>query len=77
MMSGLTVGYLSIDDLVLEIKSNNGTSDERDYAEKILPILKERHWLLVTLLLCNAFSMEALPIFLSIISFYLLRLSSA
>jgi len=60
----LTVGYLSIDDLVLELRSKNGTDEEKQYAEKVLPILAKRHWLLVTLLLMNAICMEALPLFL-------------
>lgn len=64
LMSGLTVGYLSIDDLVLELRNNNGTDEEKQHAEKVLPILAQRHWLLVTLLLMNAFCMEALPLFL-------------
>lgn len=64
-MSGLTVGYLSIDDLVLELKSTTGTNLEKKYSEKILPIINQRHWLLVTLLICNASAMEALPIFLN------------
>ncbi len=64
-MSGLTVGYLSIDDLVLELKSKTGTEVEKEHAEKVLPIISKRHWLLVTLLLCNASAMEALPIFLN------------
>ncbi len=64
LMSGLTVGYLSIDDLVLELRSTNGTEEEKEYASKVLPILANRHWLLVTLLLMNAFAMEALPLFL-------------
>jgi metal transporter CNNM len=63
-MSGLTVGYLSIDDLVLELRSTTGTEEEKAYAEKVLPILANRHWLLVTLLLMNAFAMEALPLYL-------------
>lgn len=63
-MSGLTVGYLSIDDLVLELRSSNGTDEEKSYAAKVLPILAQRHWLLVTLLLMNAFAMEALPLYL-------------
>ena len=63
-MSGLTVGYLSIDDLFLELRTKNGTQDEKDYAIRVLPILAKRHWLLVTLLLINAMCMEALPIFL-------------
>jgi metal transporter CNNM len=65
IMSGLTVGYLSIDDLVLELKSNTGTETEKYYAKRVLPIISKRHWLLVTLLLCNAAAMEALPIFLN------------
>lgn len=64
LFSGLTVGYLSIDDLVLELRSKNGTDEEKEYAEKVLPILAKRHWLLVTLLLMNAICMEALPLFL-------------
>lgn len=63
-MSGLTVGYLSIDDLVLELKSRTGTELEKYYANKLLPVINNRHWLLVTLLICNATAMEALPIFL-------------
>jgi len=64
LSTGLTVGYLSIDDLVLELRNNNGTDEEKQHAEKVLPILAQRHWLLVTLLLMNAFCMEALPLFL-------------
>ena len=64
MFSGLTVGYLSIDDLVLELRSKNGTDEEKEHAEKVLPILANRHWLLVTLLFMNAICMEALPLFL-------------
>jgi metal transporter CNNM len=65
LMSGMTVGYLSIDDLVLELKASTGTYEEKRYSEKVLPIISKRHWLLVTLLLCNATAMEALPIFLN------------
>ena len=32
--------------------------------QKIIPIVKNAHYLLVTLLLCNAAAMEALPIVL-------------
>jgi metal transporter CNNM len=31
---------------------------------KIIPVLSKHHWLLVTLLFCNALALEALPIFL-------------
>ena len=64
-MSGLTVGYLSIDSLFLEIKMNNGTESEKYYAAKIFRLVHNHHWLLVTLLLCNSFACEAMPIFLS------------
>ena len=63
-MSGLTVGYLSIDKKFLEIKSRNGTKLEKEYSSRIKPILKDHHLLLTTLLLSNAVAMESLPIFL-------------
>ena len=63
-MSGLTVGYLSIDMLILEIKLKSGTEQEKKYAKKIRRIISDHHWILVTLLLCNAFACEAMPILL-------------
>ena len=63
-MSGLTVGYTSIDTLVLEVKLSNGTEEEKYYAKKILSIVSNHHWLLTTLLLCNSFAAEAMPIVL-------------
>ena len=63
-MSGLTVGYLSIDMLILEIKLISGTQQEKIYANKIKKIISDHHWILVTLLLCNAFACEAMPILL-------------
>jgi metal transporter CNNM len=62
LMSGLTVGYLSIDDLVMELKATTGSDEEKEYAKKVLPVLEKRHWLLVTLLVSNAFAMETLPL---------------
>jgi len=64
LMSGLTVGYLSIDKLELEIKLKTGTQKEKDDANALLPILAKHHLLLSTLLLGNALAMESLPIFL-------------
>lgn len=63
-MSGLTVGYLSIDQLELELKLHNGTETEKKQALAVMPVLEDHHYLLVTLLLANALCMEALPIFL-------------
>lgn len=64
VMSGLTVGYLSIDQLELEMKLQNGTDEEKKHALAVLPVLEDHHYLLVTLLLANALCMEALPIYL-------------
>lgn len=64
-MSGLTVGYLSIDELVLELKTIGGTDQEKEIASKIQEVLHDKHRLLVTLLVSNAAAMEALPIFLN------------
>ena len=63
-MSGLTVGLLSINVLDLEIKQRIGNPEEQARAKMIMPILENHHWLLVTLLFCNACALEALPIFL-------------
>lgn len=32
--------------------------------QRIFPVIDRHHWMLVTLLLCNAGAMETLPIFL-------------
>lgn len=64
-MSGLTVGYLSIDELVLELRTIGGTDEEKETGKIIQDVLSSKHRLLVTLLLSNAAAMEALPIFLN------------
>lgn len=62
--AGLTMGMLSLDITKLEIKAINGTEAERDAASKILPLVKQHHLLLVTLLLFDSLASETLPIFL-------------
>lgn len=62
-MSGLTVGLASIDRLALEIEAKGSELSKRQ-AEKIFSVIDQNHWMLVTLLLCNALAMEALPLFL-------------
>ena len=64
MMSGLTVGYLSVDKLTMELREKTGSQMEKEYSKVILPVLSNHHWLLCTLLLMNSFAMEALPVFL-------------
>jgi CBS domain containing-hemolysin-like protein len=65
LAAGLTLGLLGLDPLMLLIKQRAGeTPEERQMATDLLPIVKQHHLLLVTLLLMNASSNEALPIFL-------------
>ena len=65
MAAGLTMGLLSLEVLDLKIKEMAAKSDkDRESARKILPLMEDYHRLLVTLLLLNSFSNEALPIFL-------------
>lgn len=52
----LLTSFLSISDIFFE--------SQILYATRLLPIVRRHHLLLVTLLLCNAGCMEALPIFL-------------
>lgn len=64
IMSGLTLGLMSLGLVELEILQRSGTPSEKKQAATILPVVQKQHQLLVTLLLCNACSMEALPIYL-------------
>lgn len=64
MMSGLTLGLMSMSLVDLEVLANSGTPTDRLHASKILPVVKRQHLLLCTLLLSNAAAMEALPVFL-------------
>ena len=65
--SGLYIGLLSLDPLLLVIKSRNTSAPqaERDRANHLLVLVtQERHPLIVTLLLINCLAAEAMPIFL-------------
>lgn len=64
LMSGLTLGLMSLDATQLEVLRRTGTPEEMKYASIIMPVIKNQHLLLVTLLLCNACPSEALPLFL-------------
>ncbi|OVA20064.1 CBS domain [Macleaya cordata] len=64
IMSGLTLGLMSLGLVDLEILQRSGTPAEKKQAATILPVVQKQHQLLVTLLLCNACAMEALPIYL-------------
>ncbi|KNA11762.1 hypothetical protein SOVF_132090, partial [Spinacia oleracea] len=64
IMSGLTLGLMSLSLVDLEILQRSGDSSEKKQAAAILPVVQKQHQLLVTLLLCNACAMEALPLYL-------------
>jgi hypothetical protein len=64
LMSGLTLGLLSLDILDLRVVEASGTARQAAAARKLLPLVQRPHWLLCTLLLANAACMEALPLFL-------------
>jgi hypothetical protein len=53
LMSGLTLGLLSIEKMTLKIIMQVGTPKEQKYSTRLYPILRHRHWLLVTLLLVS------------------------
>ncbi|XP_020909481.2 DUF21 domain-containing protein At4g33700, partial [Exaiptasia diaphana] len=61
-------GLLSLDILSLKVLQRGGKPEEKVYAKKILPLVERHHLLLVTLLLANAASVEAMPIFMDRIS---------
>ena len=68
IMSGLTMGLLSLDLMSLTVLSTGGKPHEQKYAKRILPLIKRHHLLLVTLLLSNAAAVESMPLFLDKVS---------
>ncbi|KAL8171356.1 hypothetical protein V2J09_023160 [Rumex salicifolius] len=77
IMSGLTLGLMSISLVDMEILKQSGTPTEKKQAGNfalrrkesfdittILPVIQKQHQLLVTLLLCNAAAMEVLDFLL-------------
>ncbi|KAK7302635.1 hypothetical protein RJT34_13528 [Clitoria ternatea] len=64
LMSGLTLGLMSLSLVDLEVLAKSGTPQDRNHAAKILPVVRNQHLLLCTLLICNAAAMETLPILL-------------
>ncbi|KAI0823341.1 hypothetical protein BC628DRAFT_1420924 [Trametes gibbosa] len=62
LFAGLTLGYMSLDETQLHVLSISGTPKQKKYADKILPIRKNGHLLLISLLLANMIVNEALPV---------------
>ncbi|XP_027148982.1 DUF21 domain-containing protein At1g47330-like isoform X1 [Coffea eugenioides] len=64
LMAGLTLGLMSLGLVDLEVLSKSGRPQDRIHASKILPVVKNQHLLLCTLLIGNSLAMESLPILL-------------
>ncbi|KDP38502.1 hypothetical protein JCGZ_04427 [Jatropha curcas] len=64
LMAGLTLGLMSLGLVDLEVLKRSGRPQDRIHAAKILPVVKNQHLLLCTLLIGNSLAMETLPIFL-------------
>ncbi|KAH9623220.1 hypothetical protein KSS87_017368 [Heliosperma pusillum] len=64
LMAGLTLGLMSLGLVDLEVLIKAGRPQDRRYAAKIFPVVKNQHLLLCTLLIGNSMAMETLPIFL-------------
>ncbi|CAO1630946.1 unnamed protein product [Jaminaea pallidilutea] len=62
LFAGLTLGYMSLDETQLQVLSTTGTEKQKEYARKIMPIRKDGHLLLTTLLIANMITNETLPI---------------
>jgi metal transporter CNNM len=65
LITGLFLGLLTLEPMdLLIIERASLDEEERIYAAGIYPIIKQRHLLLVTLLILNALAYETLPLFL-------------
>ncbi|KAG2448867.1 hypothetical protein HYH02_006217 [Chlamydomonas schloesseri] len=64
LVSGLTLGLLSLDKLDLEVVKRSGSSAHRRWAARVVPLVANPHMLLVSLVLVNAACNTSLPIFL-------------
>ncbi|MED6121143.1 hypothetical protein PIB30_027348 [Stylosanthes scabra] len=62
--SGLALGLLSFTQVDLEVLIKAGRPKDKKNAERILPIVKNGHFVLCSLLLGKSLAMEALPIFM-------------
>lgn len=66
-MAGLTLGLMTLDTVGLELIMNSNNEKEAEAARKIIPVRKNAHLLLVTLLLGNTIATELLPLVLEVL----------
>ncbi|KAL7663339.1 CNNM transmembrane domain-containing protein [[Candida] zeylanoides] len=65
VFAGLTLGLMGQDEVYLKVIATSGEPHERKHARKVLRLIgRGKHWVLVTLLLCNVITNETLPIVL-------------
>jgi metal transporter CNNM len=65
VFAGLTLGLMGQDEVYLKVMASSGEPNEKVYARKVLRLIGHgKHWVLVTLLLCNVITNETLPIVL-------------
>ncbi|EJU04262.1 DUF21-domain-containing protein [Dacryopinax primogenitus] len=62
IFAGLTLGYMSLDETQLHVLSVSGSPKQKKYARQIMPIRKNGHLLLTTLLIANMIVNETLPV---------------
>ncbi|KAI3636180.1 hypothetical protein MIR68_005532 [Amoeboaphelidium protococcarum] len=62
VVSGLTLGYMSLDENSLRIIRRSGSEEQKQYAALVEPLRKKGHLLLCTLLIANMLANETLPI---------------
>uniref|UniRef100_A0A383WEM1 CNNM transmembrane domain-containing protein n=1 Tax=Tetradesmus obliquus TaxID=3088 RepID=A0A383WEM1_TETOB len=62
IMSGLTLGLLTLDRLDLELMMRTGTRKQHKFARRLLPLISNPHWVLSTLVICNTAAGMALPL---------------
>lgn len=65
LMSGLSIGLLSFQPMDLEVVERSAQDEQqRKMAQDVKTVISDQHYLLVTLLICNAAAMEGLPVLL-------------
>ncbi|GAA5874390.1 hypothetical protein JCM16303_005838 [Sporobolomyces ruberrimus] len=60
--AGLTIGFMTLDTTQLQVLIKSGSPQQQEWATKVLPLRKNGHLLLITLLLSNMIFNEALPV---------------
>ncbi|GAA5913632.1 uncharacterized protein JCM6883_004029 [Sporobolomyces salmoneus] len=60
--AGLTIGFMTLDTTQLQVLIKSGSPRQQVWASKVLPLRKNGHLLLITLLISNMIFNEALPV---------------